>query len=364
MINTLILIFLIVFGVLTSFEDIVRCKVRNRWVLFAMAFGVVSSITIFFIQGKNWNGLLGFYLNCLTALIFGYILWFSGMWSAGDAKLFLAYAFILPPAIYRFTIIPSFSAFEILINTFLPLMAFYMCYIPFKAGFGCIKRLLLQAFSPQLVLSLGIFVFGFGWLSTFIFGLVRFRSNMILDVVLLFLMILFFSRYLRLRMLPTSIVICIIRVIAEGPNAFSPVSLYRFGIVLLSFVLLRFFLLSLSYEVFSKDIPIEGVKEGMMPAEDVIKENPKRYGKLRNIQYSVIGALISKDPRRSVFLSTPDGLSNKEAAFVKRIHREGFLKDATIRIYETIPFAPFMFLGALFCAIFGTDIVIFIMSYL
>ncbi len=101
MLEQLILIFIVAFGLITSYEDIRFNRIRNKWVLLAISFGVFVSIFVFISNPKltipgGGPYLVEFYLNVLCTFVLGYILWYTGLWSAGDAKLFLAYAFLIP----------------------------------------------------------------------------------------------------------------------------------------------------------------------------------------------------------------------------------------------------------------------------
>lgn len=48
----------------------------------------------------------------------GILMWLLGVWAPGDAKLFALYAFLLPPAIFTRSFLPTFPAFPMLVNVF------------------------------------------------------------------------------------------------------------------------------------------------------------------------------------------------------------------------------------------------------
>jgi hypothetical protein len=48
----------------------------------------------------------------------GILLWLLGVWAAGDAKLFMVYAFLVPPAIYTRSYLEGFPALPVLVNVF------------------------------------------------------------------------------------------------------------------------------------------------------------------------------------------------------------------------------------------------------
>jgi len=80
---------------------------------------------ISFFSGALASGILfQIFLNSLIALLAGYLLWYFSLWSAGDAKLFFVFSFLLPIKYYWRTELPYFPSFVILINTFVPLLIF------------------------------------------------------------------------------------------------------------------------------------------------------------------------------------------------------------------------------------------------
>ena len=66
----------------------------------------------------------------------------------------------------------------------------------------------------------------------------------------------------------------------------------------------------------------------------------------------------SKDNR--LFRSVSRGLTNKEIKKIQRLHSQGDVKDHTIRIAYTVPFAPFMFLGVLVTLLCKGNIIFYV----
>jgi len=61
-------------------------------------------------------------INALTALVIGMLMWWFGMWAAGDAKLFAALVAILPLSSYANSYWPWFPAYVLIFNSFLALL--------------------------------------------------------------------------------------------------------------------------------------------------------------------------------------------------------------------------------------------------
>lgn len=61
--------------------------------------------------------------NALLALVAGFLMWWFGLWAAGDAKAFAVLALLLPLSTYRNAYMPAFPAYVLLFNTFVSLVA-------------------------------------------------------------------------------------------------------------------------------------------------------------------------------------------------------------------------------------------------
>src|SRR3989339_395355 len=105
------IIFLI--GIVASIEDIRTGKIRNKWIIFGLVYGIIIYTMLFF-----WNELTlpisfvwerifnlnpvaminikeGFLwklgLNSSLSLLFGFLLWREGVVAAGDVKLYFVF---------------------------------------------------------------------------------------------------------------------------------------------------------------------------------------------------------------------------------------------------------------------------------
>ena len=98
-------------GFFTSYTDLRKGLIENRVVF--PAIGIAFALSFL-----NGAGFAGFLVNGLFALLFGLVLWFAKLWTAGDSKLFLAFALLFPLSLYQESAL--FPSFSILINSFVP----------------------------------------------------------------------------------------------------------------------------------------------------------------------------------------------------------------------------------------------------
>lgn len=132
-------LFIIIFiGVITSYTDIKYGKIRNKEILGGLLLGIFSYLIIIVFLGTNLTYLRGVALNTLFAFLVGYGMWLFKLWTPGDAKLFTVYAFLIPQVYYSNWYLKYFPSFTILINTFLPLLGFFVAkacfYLLVKKG--------------------------------------------------------------------------------------------------------------------------------------------------------------------------------------------------------------------------------------
>src|SRR3990167_4953201 len=113
---------MIILGVAASYSDIRYGKIKNAWIVL----GIIAAVAIYssiFIAYRDTVSLSPFYtkalINAALALLIGFLLWYFGLWTAGDAKLFFVFALLIAPILaIKFH---SFSLLDFLINIFVPL---------------------------------------------------------------------------------------------------------------------------------------------------------------------------------------------------------------------------------------------------
>jgi len=157
---------IILVGAITSWEDIKFGKIRNKWVISATLIGLMYYYFIFATQFFNESFVLSdtypLLINTVLALFVGYWLWHFKLWSAGDAKLFTAYAFLVPLSTYTFGFVAYFPSYTILVNTM-----FVLCsYLVFKSlGKKRTKSYLKEEFKPAHTIETFVHILGVGWLA-------------------------------------------------------------------------------------------------------------------------------------------------------------------------------------------------------
>lgn len=116
--NSLLLFLAIIFiGIITSYEDIKTGKIRNKWIVLGLIIGLLLNIKYIVFERVGF-GII--FLNLFISVLVAYFLWTFKLWSAGDGKLFIVYALLIPIMRYKVAYFKYFPSFSLLINIFLP----------------------------------------------------------------------------------------------------------------------------------------------------------------------------------------------------------------------------------------------------
>jgi hypothetical protein len=118
-------------GFITSFEDFKEFKIKNKWVIFGLSYAFLIYFFVFIFNQLHllnpWLNLnfdkwcINFIISSLTA----YLLWNFKMWGAGDAKLFICFAALIPVGQYsRVYFNHYFASFSLLVAIFIPATIF------------------------------------------------------------------------------------------------------------------------------------------------------------------------------------------------------------------------------------------------
>ena len=148
LLDALFLIPLFVIGGICAFTDIKYGKIKNKWIKAGLIWTALLYLSlafsaVFSSQQENISYILEMAVNGSIALGVGYFLWQFKLWSAGDAKLFTLFAFLIPLKFYSASYLNYFPSFALLVNTFLLILLFLMgeaLFFGLKNGFKLINQ--------------------------------------------------------------------------------------------------------------------------------------------------------------------------------------------------------------------------------
>jgi len=343
-------------GLITSYEDYKKGKIRNKWLLLGLAYAVIVTIALAISLLLNNQPVRGVYfvelfINAILMLLVGLLLWKSNLWTAGDAKLCFVYSVIIPLSIYAYGYVKWFPGNILLINTFVPL-GLYFCFLAFmktsqKEKLDALKRL----FVSKNFFIIFLAVMAFDWVIRVVFKNSIITSNFFIMLTALFLLIKLLEKFTHINFVYIVGGLALLRLIFDA-NLFTKSSLLTLLAEFVGLLFIRLFLLDLGNSVFSRDVQLSDLKEGMVLGEIVFKNSEGEYEKinLNKVCYFNYLDAISKKP----FLA---GKINIESlSLLHGLMKKNKLSFDSIRVNQSISFAPFLFLGVLLTIIFSGNI--------
>src|SRR3989338_1553353 len=159
---------ILLLGIVTSYEDIKIGKIRNKWIILALAYSIAANIALFSLKYYDADYLTKFLINSLLSLAVGFLIWHLNLWSAADAKLFFAFTALMPiykPYSYFFFI-------SFLSNAFIPISIVFFMYMLFKTTTKKKLFYFKKTFNAKTIFDIIFFIFGFLWIITSMFDLI------------------------------------------------------------------------------------------------------------------------------------------------------------------------------------------------
>lgn len=133
-------IFLI--GIVTSCQDIRSGKIRHKWIIAGLALSLSGYLLLYLLsilkvidqRAINYVYIRDLLFNWFISVCVAYFLWKLRIWAAGDAKLFIVYALLIPLDYYSRNYISYFPSFVLLLNIFVPLFGVILIIALWQLG--------------------------------------------------------------------------------------------------------------------------------------------------------------------------------------------------------------------------------------
>jgi len=118
-------------------KDLLLKKISNKLIIIGFLFGFSLFFFGFFNGYVDPSYLEKVFINTLLAFFVAFIIWQLGFWPAGDSKLFILLAFLLPLHYYRNSYLQFFPAFALLFNIFIA----FLLFVVFKSAVSFMRNL-------------------------------------------------------------------------------------------------------------------------------------------------------------------------------------------------------------------------------
>jgi hypothetical protein len=372
---------IIALGVITSCQDIAVGKIRNRWIILALTY-VIAMYSFLIPYYYSTTGVSSHYLvelftNILFAVAVAFGLWYSGIWTAGDGKLFVAFAALLPLSVYSFGYYEWIPSLTLLTNVFVSSLVILLAIMLFKVKGADLKKILnlvvLEFVKPKQLIFSAVYLFAISWVISIIFSAIRLGASALPRILATLAIFSLMRGKLQKQAFYVTLTISVLR-FALDKSIYTISFLAYFAVLLFVWIILSSFLggaiSNLTNLVFTREVAVSGVREGMTLAETIEKRKRMKKGEIRALRKLPETEVLSH--RGSYFVKKPKSLLNfgnfifEEAEGltreqIQKIRRAGL---RNVRISETIPFAPLIFLGALLTIIAKGNILIVIINLL
>lgn len=349
-----ILLALLIFGGWISYYDFKKGEIKNYSLLalILVAIFINTYFTGVFIDYPLLSS-----LNILGAIVAGVMIWIAGIWSAADAKLFMAIIFLFPVTFYQ----PQtgyFPGFAILINSAIPLFLFLFFQVFIKTSLQEKKEALISHLKLSFVLRLLLISSAMFCITFFISYFLKIRIEYLLWLIFLFLLFWFIEQKLKIRLDYFFIFVVLFSLLFALIFDLPLFTLHSLSFVLIFFLLIffLFIILTLSVSLFTNSVKIDKLKEGMIPAEMIVEEGEKFVKK--PITFLTFLVLLRQRAKWKPLIGfNPDGLEKEEIEEIRSLGKKGLLKFEELKISLTIPFAPILFFGALLTYFSGGSLI-------
>lgn len=335
-----ILLTVILFGIWTSYTDIKKSVIKNYSILL-LALAAVF-LNIFFTKSFITHPLASV-VNLAIAVVAGVVIWLAGLWSAADAKLFIAFTLLLPVTLYRTA--SYFPGISILVNSFVPLFLVFFFHLMFKTSFKEKKEIAVELTKPRFVLHLLLAILALMSISYGISYMFKISLDYFLTVIILFTILWLVEQKFKLRLDYFFIAVVILSLVFFHQLILT-LSFFLSWVIFSCVILFIFFLIYLSRFVYTQPVKLGELKEGMIPAEMIFRRGEKYFK--RPITFVTLLILLrERTAAKPIFGYNPDGIKAEDIRRVHSLYRERKLGFDEIKVCKTMHFAPVLFLGVL-----------------
>jgi len=351
---------IILLGLITSYQDIKFGKIKNRWIILSIIYSLISYTIIMMIY-KLSNNLLNYsyftdvILNLLISCLVGFLLWNFKFWNAADGKLFIAYSALLPLSLYSNFYVKNFPSFVILVNTFVPFLIFALFIFIIKAKEqvnNLHKELKKTKKNELLILPLNIFwIMWIPKLLTFL----KINLDFLTSLVVIMGLSISVQQLFKKKIILVSLFLCILRIMFD--KTINLASLEQFLIYFLLITVI-FFVFKFSSAMFTKSVKISELKPGIILLGEIYKKG-KKYIILESREL-----MLGKKKDLFSINSEAEGLTEQDINRIKKLQKQGKLSFSSLKVHQTLPFAPFIFLGVLLTLIAKGNFILFLISIL
>ena len=360
--QNLFIALLLLFCLYATYTDLRERKIRNFCSYGAIYAGILCQVI------SVWSGsspLLGGITTFLGGFVIVLVLYWFGIFSAGDAKLVWGMSLLIPVGLFtEANALAQYTPITLIINIFVPYCLVLVAYLFIKTKLQQKWQAFTLIFQQEefreqifemvfrLIFLLGlraVVTLSLGWLGIE----VEFWHQLLLVLSLYFILSHYVKRYSLEKV--RNYVVCVVLIelmiittpwtLSAWSEAYVPL-LKVYLVYIAIFFFGRHFIYNLDSMVLNREIDISDLKEGMVPAEQIVRVEESDG----EITYSKEGFALPSVLNSNVILGTlPGGVSKKKTEELKQLAEDGKFEcfENKIRIQHSLRFAPMICLGVI-----------------
>ena len=340
-------------GLYTGYTDFRYGKIANIYTLILIVFGVISQALFVTAGEMTWVH------SCTTllgGLAISFALFYTGIWAAGDAKLFWGISLLIPPSAFSHTQETQFYPLILLVNIFL----LFFVYITLKSIIKMPIRKQGTLISKSFIMQLKQFpkrilqafsCVGVGGVAFYIPSQLGVDLDLAVGIALFMAIAFAFNKVVE-KYIAGKYKIAVHTCVGILAIFLAIRSLTNLGVFVAFIFFISFFILIFSSYVrslFTKETAIENLEPNMIPAERIVRvEVQQRINKY--VKYVKVPAGIANPAQDNVIVDvSSEGLTDEQITHLHRLTANGCLQDSEsgLLIQEKIPFAFMIVIGAL-----------------
>ena len=337
-------------GLYTSYTDFRYGKIANAYTLILIGFGVISQI--FFVTA----GEITWIHSCailLGGLGLAFVMFYTGIWAGGDAKLFWGISLLMPPSAFSQTPETQFYPLILLVNIFILFLGYGTLTSIFKTTFQQQKVLISRSFAsqlkqfPQRMLRVLAYI-GVGGLAFYIPSHLEVEFDLAIRITLFMAIVFAFNKVVE-KSIPQKYKIVFHLPFLLLAFFLAIPSLLQLGTFVIFIFLIPWFLLmfgSFIRLLFTREVPIANLRPNMISAERIIKVEQKDMAD----KYVKIATSFANPAQENVIVDvSSEGLTSEQIARLQQLATKGDLSEFEnkLLVQEKIPFAFMIVIGAL-----------------
>ena len=337
-------------GLYTGYTDFRYGKIANVYTLFLIGFGVISQ-ALFVSEGDiTWMH------SCVTlfgGLGLAFALFYTGIWAAGDAKLFWGISLLMPPSAFSRTPETQCYPLILLVNIFILFLGYVIVTSICKTTFRQQQTLIARSFGapwkqfPRRLLQVLSYL-GVGGVAFYIPSHLGIELDLAIRLTVFMALAFTFKKVVE-RCIPPKYEVAFHLPFLLFALFWAIPSLFQLGAFIVFLFLITWFLMmfgTLVQSLWTQDIPIESLRPNMIPAERIVKMEPPGQTE----KYVKVSAGFANPAQENIVVDiSSEGLTAEQIEALQRGAAKGWLNEGekSLRIQEKIPFAFMIVIGAL-----------------